>query len=185
MEASIVEVDSEELVGELKRNWKTLMVLGCLALFAGVVCIFVPEVATVTIGVFVGWLLIFGAVLQFVDAFSVRETGRVVLRMIGAVITLGIGLWIISSPLKGTFTLTVILGIWFLASGVFRLIAAWRERGNPGAGLLGLNGALALIGIILSDLQSTASWAIGLLVGIDLIFAGIALIVTANAAKNA
>jgi len=188
MEAGSVEVVTEgDLVAELKRRWKTLMVLGCLALFAGVVSILVPAIASVTIGLFIGWMLVFFGVLQFIDAFSVREGGRVVLRVLGSLVTLGIGVWILTSDYKGTFTLTVILGIWFFVSGAVRFISGLQHRGTPGAGLVVFNGVLSLIlgGLILGDLPSSASWAIGLLVGIDLVFAGIALITTATAAKNA
>ena len=182
-----IEVTEGDLVGELKKRWKSLMAIGCIALFAGVVSILVPAIASVTIGLFIGWMLIFFGVLQFIDAFSVRETGRIIFRVLGALITLGIGIWIITSDYKGTFTLTVILGIWFLASGVVRFISGLQHRGTPGAGLVVFNGVLSLVlgGLILGDLPSSADWAIGLLVGIDLVFAGIALITTASAARNA
>jgi uncharacterized membrane protein HdeD (DUF308 family) len=187
MEASRIEViDEGALVAELKKSSKPLMIIGIIALIAGIVCIFVPVIASLAIGIFIGWILIFAGVLGFVDAFSVRETGRIALRLLGAAVTIGIGIWILTSDYKGTFTLTVILGIWFFVGGAVRLIAGVRERGTPGAGVLVLNGVLALIlgGLILADLPSSASWAIGLLVGVDLIFAGFALIATASAAKR-
>jgi len=187
MESGSIEITEVDLVAELKRRWKTLMAIGCISLFAGVVSILVPAVTSWAIGVFIGWILVFFGVLQFVDAFSVRETGRVVFRVLGALVTLGIGIWILNSDYKGTFTLTVILGIWFFVSGAVRFISGLRHRGTPGAGVVVLNGVLSLVlgGLILADLPSSATWAIGLLVGIDLIFAGIALITTATAAKNA
>jgi uncharacterized membrane protein HdeD (DUF308 family) len=187
MEASRIEVvDETELVAELKKSSGPLMAIGVIALIAGIVCIFVPAVASLAIGIFIGWILIFAGVLGVVDAFAVREKGRVALRLLGAAITAGIGIWVLTSDYKGTFTLTVILGIWFFAGGAIKLIAGIRERGTPGAGVLVLNGVLSLIlgGLILADLPSSASWAIGLLVGVDLIFAGFALIATASAAKR-
>ena len=186
MEASITVVNEEALVAELRSRWKTLLTIGIIALVAGIVCIIVPAVASLTIGIFIGWLLVFGGVLQFIDAFSVRENGRVALRLLGALITGGIGVWVLSSDYKGTFTLTVILGIWFFAGGLIKLIGGIRERGTPGAGLVVFNGVVSLIlgGMILGDLPSSADWAIGLLVGVDLLFTGIALVTTALAAKN-
>lgn len=187
MEASISQADVQEIVGELKKRWKWLMFLGCLALFTGVVCIFVPVVASVTIAIFIGWFLIIGGILQFIDAFSVREAGRIALRLIGALVTLAIGIWLaIKNPVRGTETLTALLAIWFLVSGAIRLIGGLHERGTPGAGAVVFGGILSLIlgGLILAELPSSAAWAIGLLVGIDLVFAGIALITTATAAKN-
>lgn len=189
MEASgsIVVVDEEALVAELKSKWKWLMVLGLLAIVAGCVSIAVPALTSLTIGIFIGWILVIGGVLQLIDAFAARESGRLALRVIGALITGGIGVWILSSDYKGTLALTTLLGIWFFIVGGLRLIAGLRERGTPGAGVVILNGVLSLVlgVLILADLPSSASWAIGLLVGVDLLFAGIALVTTSLAAKNA
>jgi len=189
MEAAgnIGAVDESQVMAELHKKWKTLMALGMLALFAGLVCILVPAFASPVIGLFVGWLLVFGGVLQLIDAFAVKDGGRQLSRGIGALLTLGIGIWIVASDYHGTHALTVVLAIWFLASGSLRLIAGLVQRGTPGASLVIVNGVLSLIlgGMILGDLPSSADWALGLLVGIDLTFAGIALITTASAAKNA
>jgi uncharacterized membrane protein HdeD (DUF308 family) len=188
MEAAMTpEAAADELVAELGRRWKTLMFLGVLALIAGIVCIAVPAFASVTIALFIGWLLIFGSVLQAIDAFSVKDGGRIALRLLGALITLGVGIWLLVSPLKGTFTITVVIAIWFFASGAVRVVSGIRHKGTPGSGMVILNGILSLVlgGLILADLPSSASWAIGLLVGVDLVFTGFALIATATAAKNA
>lgn len=188
MEAALTpEAAANEFVAELAKRWKTLMFLGILALIAGVVCIAVPALASVTIALFIGWLLVFGAVLQAIDAFSVKEASRIALRLLGALITLGVGIWLLVSPLKGTFTITVVIAIWFFASGGVRLVSGIRHKGTPGAGMVVINGLLSLIlgALILADLPSSAAWAIGLLVGVDLVFTGFALITTATAAKNA
>jgi len=188
MEASgsIIMVDEQELVAELKKGRKWLTILGVLAIITGIVSIAAPAIASLTIGIFMGWILVFAGVLQFIDAFAVRETGRVGLRLLGALITAGIGIWVLTSDYKGTFTLTVILGIWFFAGGLIRVIAGFRERGTPGAGLVVFNGVLGLVlgFLILEDLPSSASWAIGLLVGVDLLFAGFALLATSSEVKN-
>ena len=85
-----------------------------------------------------------------------------------------VGLWLIVEPHNGTLTLTLVLGIYFLFMGLTRIAVAFIARGQQNAGLLGLSGiAGLLIGIlVLAKFPSCADWAIGLLVGIDLIFAG-------------
>jgi uncharacterized membrane protein HdeD (DUF308 family) len=84
------------------------------------------------------------------------------------------GLYLILAPLEGTVTLTFVLVAYFIAIGCVRIAEAIAIRGMPNAGMVGLNGALSLlIGLlILIDFPSSADWAIGLLVGIDLLFAG-------------
>ena len=90
------------------------------------------------------------------------------------ILTLIVGIWLIVEPHNGTLTLTLVLGIYFLFMGLTRTTLAFIARGEPNAGLLGLSGVTSLlIGIlILVEFPSSADWAIGLLVGIDLIFAG-------------
>jgi uncharacterized membrane protein HdeD (DUF308 family) len=68
--------------------------------------------------------------------------------------------------------------IWFVATGTARLVIGLAELGAPGAGMVVLRGVLALaLGILIAEqLPSSADWAIGLLVGVDLIFAGVTLV---------
>ena len=89
-------------------------------------------------------------------------------------------------PHNGTLTLTIVLGIYFLFMGLTRIAVAFSARGQQGAGLVGLSGiAGLLIGIlVLAKLPSSADWAIGLLVGIDLIFAGWTLVSVALVGKD-
>jgi uncharacterized membrane protein HdeD (DUF308 family) len=98
----------------------------------------------------------------------------VILRLAWAVLTVVVGLWLIVEPHNGTLTLTLVLGLYFLFMGLTRIAVAFAARGQHNAGLLGLSGLAGLIvGIlVLAKFPSSADWAIGLLVGIDLIFAG-------------
>ena len=97
-----------------------------------------------------------------------------ILRLLWAFLTVIVGLYLIVEPHGGTLTLTLVLGIYFLFMGVTRVTVAFLARGQQGAGLVGLSGfAGLLVGIlILAKLPESSDWAIGLLVGIDLIFAG-------------
>jgi uncharacterized membrane protein HdeD (DUF308 family) len=110
----------------------------------------------------------------------------VVLRLLWALLTVVVGLYLIFEPHNGTLTLTLVLGISFLFMGVTRIAAAFIARGRPNAGLVGLSGfAGLLIGIlVLAKFPSSADWAIGLLVGIDLIFAGWTLTSVALVGKD-
>ena len=85
-----------------------------------------------------------------------------------------VGVYLIAEPHNGTLTLTLVLGIYLLFMGLTRIAVAFSARGRQNAGLVGLSGVAGLlIGIlVLAKFPSSADWAIGLLVGIDLIFAG-------------
>lgn len=158
----------------LRRSWKPLMAIGVLAILVGCVAILVPAVASVGTAIFIGWILMFVGAVLVAGAFAAHSIGSVVLRLLWAFLTFVVGLWLVIEPHNGTLTLTLVLGIYFLFMGVTRVAVAFADRGQPNAGLLGLSGfAGLLIGVlVLVEFPSSADWAIGLLVGIDLIFAG-------------
>jgi uncharacterized membrane protein HdeD (DUF308 family) len=159
---------------DLARTWKALMAVGVLAILVGCVAIVVPAVASVGTAIFVGWILVIAGAFLVAGAFTAHSIGTVVLRLIWAALTVLVGVYLIAEPHNGTLTLTLVLGIYFLFMGLTRIAVAFAGRGQPNAGLVGLSGfAGLLIGIlVLAKFPSSADWAIGLLVGIDLIFAG-------------
>ncbi|MGB2710214.1 MAG: HdeD family acid-resistance protein [Conexibacter sp.] len=171
---------------ELQKARKWLMVSGVLAVIAGFVAIVVPAVASVTVAIFIGWMLLFGGIALLVDAFAVRDAGRMVLHLLLASAAGAAGIALLVAPLKGTYTLTVLLVMWFAITGVVRIAAAIAERGTQGAGWMGANGVVTLLLAILigAELPSSADWAIGLLVGIDFLFYGFGAIAVASAIKH-
>ncbi len=176
----------EGFVEGLKAGRRWLMISGVLAVIAGTVAIVVPAVASVTVALFIGWVLLFGGIVLLVDAFAVRDVGRVVMRVLLALVAIAAGLAMLLAPLHGTYTLTVLLVLWFALTGVIRIGAAIAERGMPGAGWMGMNGVVTLLLAILigAQLPSSADWAIGLLVGIDFLFYGFAALAAASALKQ-
>ena len=173
MEMGRVEIDPEVRDG-LARSWKGLMVVGVLAILIGCVAIVVPAVASVGTAIFIGWILVIAGAFLVASAFTAHSVGTVILRLIWAAVTVIVGLYLIVEPHNGTLTLTLVLGIYFLFMGVTRIAVALSSRGQRNAGLVGLSGVAGLlIGVlVLAKFPSSADWAIGLLVGIDLIFAG-------------
>jgi uncharacterized membrane protein HdeD (DUF308 family) len=160
------------------RGW--LLVAGILALVAGVVAIVVPAVASVATAIFIGWILVFASGFLLFDAFAGGvQFARTSFRLLLAVVTFAAGLYLLVSPLDGTFTLTVMLVIWFVAVGFIRIVVGIAEyKSVPGAGLVIFSGVISLIlGLLIAnELPEAADWAIGLLVGIDLIFYGITVL---------
>jgi uncharacterized membrane protein HdeD (DUF308 family) len=173
MEMSSASMDPQVQEG-LRRSWKALMAVGVLAILIGCVAIVVPEVASVGTAIFIGWILVIAGAFLVAGAFMAHSIGSVILRLIWALLTVIVGLWLIVEPHNSTLTLTLVLGIYFLFMGLTRIAVAFAARGQEGAGLVGLSGVAGLlVGIlVLAKFPSSADWAIGLLVGIDLIFAG-------------
>ena len=171
---------------ELKRTRRWLTIAGVLSLLGGIVAIVLPNIASVATAIFIGWLLVFASAMYVVDAFSTRDGRRTALRLVMALLTFAAGLYLLVAPLHGAFTLTVILVIWFVAVGIARIVIGIADRGVPGAGMLAFNGVLSLVlGLLIAEqLPDSATWAIGLLVGIDLVFTGVVLISLARSIRE-
>jgi uncharacterized membrane protein HdeD (DUF308 family) len=184
-------IDSElaaRLREESARHWKLLLAIGILCDLVGVYSILVPIVASISVTVLVGWALVVGGIVQL--GFALRGdlawSWDVAWRLFACIITIVAGVFILLAPLTGTFTLTVVLVAWLWALGVIRLIAWWKRRGFEGNWITGVTGVAAiLLGILIwADLPSSATWALGLLVGIELLLAGTALIMMAFAGRQ-
>jgi uncharacterized membrane protein HdeD (DUF308 family) len=173
------------LTDALRRARRSLTIAGVLSLLAGAVAIVVPAVASVATAIFIGWILVFSGVIQLYQAFVVRDVGHRVVRLLLAALTLAAGVYLLVAPLDGTFTLTVMLVLWFVAAGVFRIAVGALEWGVPGSALLALSGVLELgFALLIAErLPESADWAIGLLVGVDLLFTGAALLALAHALR--
>lgn len=135
---------------DLKRARRWLTVSGVVGLIAGIVSVAVPVIASVTISIFIGWLLIAAGGVMISHAVG-RRPVRVTLRVIEGIATLLIGAYIVIFPLTGTISLTLALAVWLFASGVLQVAAAVRETGLPGRGVTAFSGAVSvLLGILIA-----------------------------------
>jgi uncharacterized membrane protein HdeD (DUF308 family) len=167
-------IESGDLFEALHRGRKRLMIAGILLLVLGAVAIIVPAVASVATAIFIGWILVIASAFDLVNAMAIEHAGRKALRFVLALLTFVAGIYLLVAPLDGVFTLTVVLVIWFMATGSARVIVGIAERGLPGWGMTVLSGAISIVLAVLiaEKLPSSADWAIGLIVGVDLLFAG-------------
>ena len=176
-----------ELKEALGKSWKLLMTAGIISIVLGAIAIIVPPLASVTITLLVGILLLVGAVAYVAEAIARGSTGHRIWSAILAVLYVIAGVWLIVNPISGTITLTWVLAVFFLVIGVFRILAGIQARGQvPNAGWTIVNGVLAVViaVLVIANLPSSAAWAIGLLVGIQLLFDGIMMVTAASAGKR-
>jgi uncharacterized membrane protein HdeD (DUF308 family) len=166
------------------RRW--LMVTAILALLGGAAAIVVPVMATLTMTLFIGWILVYSGVVMAIHFWTQRAAGRTWERALQALLTLVIGIYMVLFPVAGALSLTLVLVIWFVFSGGLQLAAARQLRGLPGGGWMLFGGVLAIVLAVLIalDLPSSAAWAIGLIVGVNLIFWGTRTLVAASLLKR-
>jgi uncharacterized membrane protein HdeD (DUF308 family) len=172
---------------QMRSHWKLLLGIGALLEVMGLFSILVPIVASISVAILAGWALLVGGVVQFGHVLR-REAGwERIWRLFLAAITVLAGLSLLLFPLTGTITITFVLVVWLFISGGTRIGAWWGVRHAPGTWPLGANGlASVLLGaLIWASLPSSAAWAIGLLVGIELLLYGMTLIVAGAAGRRA
>jgi uncharacterized membrane protein HdeD (DUF308 family) len=152
----------------------------------GMMAIIEPGVAGLAVTILVGWLLIFGGGAHLVAAFSGGGAGRVIWQvLIGIVYILG-GVYSLTHPLLALGTLTLLLGVIILTEGVFEVISYFRMRGEGGSGWLLVNALITLLlgGLIWFHWPSSSVWAIGILVGVNLLMTGISRLMFGLAARK-
>lgn len=172
----------------LREHWRMLLVEGIILVLLGLAAIVLPPIAGLAVTIFLGWLLVIGGVVGLVATFSSRHApgfGWSLLSAIVALLAGGVLLW---NPLQGLLTLTYVLIAYFIVDGVLMIVFALehrRELSGRWEWLL-FNGIIDLIlaALILTGLPGSFAWALGLLVGIDLVFGGSSLVAMALAARK-
>jgi uncharacterized membrane protein HdeD (DUF308 family) len=125
--------------------------------------------------VLVGWLLVIGGLVHLVQAFSSGGIGRAIWQVILAVIYVIGGGYFLTHPLLGLGTLTLLLAAILLGEAVLGIVAYFQARGADGASWLLVNGIVTILlgGLIWIHWPSSSVWAIGTLVGVNLLMTGI------------
>jgi len=179
--ASITPQTFEAVVTE-HRTW--FMVVGILMIVLGVVAIAHPFVTTIAVKVFLGWIFLIGGLVQIFHAFSTQRWSAFFFNLLVGLLYVIAGGWLAFFPLTGILTLTVFLAVMFIVQGIIEAAMAFRLRPQAGWGWVLFSGlcAFAVGVLIFGQLPSAAAWAIGLLVGINMITSGWAYFFLALAA---
>jgi uncharacterized membrane protein HdeD (DUF308 family) len=159
---------------------------GCALILVGILAIIAPLLAGVALEAIIAWLLIFGGISHLFLAWHVRGAGAHIWEILIGLAYLLAGGYLFFHPLAGLIGLTAILGAYLLLKGIFELIAGITLRSVPGGGWLLLDGAINLIlGIIIwRQFPFAASWIIGTLIGLTILFSGISRLALAMAARR-
>jgi len=157
-----------------------------LFIILGIIAIAEPMVAAIAVALLVGWLLIFGGVAHLVSAFGGGGVGRVFWQVLIGVVYLIGGFYFLTHPLVGVGTLTLVLAGIILAEGVLEIIAFFKTRTSGGSVWLLINGLITLLlgGLIWFHWPSSSVWAIGILLGVNLLMTGITRLMFGLAARK-
>lgn len=163
----------EHELRHLKEEWWWFLVLGILLLVSGLVAIGYPAVSSVAIVMVLGMSLMVSGIATIVATFWAGKWSAHLLQLLVGIFYTVVGFLIMDMPVASAASLTLVVASMFLVVGILRSIAALTIR-YPQWGWSLLSGILTtLIGVVIyKNFPDTALWAIGTLVGIQLIFDG-------------
>lgn len=184
MDASTVRAAMSAAV---RRHRGLFLFEGILLLALGVLAVLVPAIASVAATIFFGWILLVSGVVGLFTTFRGRQLPGFWWSLLSAIIGIVAGVLLLAWPLQGAFSLTSVLIAFLLIEGAVSIFYALEHRsGTPRWGYMLASGIVDLVlGLILfAGLPGTAVWALGLLIGINMIFGGWALILMALSAAD-
>jgi uncharacterized membrane protein HdeD (DUF308 family) len=173
----------------LHEHWVLFLVEGVVLLVLGATAVVLPPIATLAVTILLGWLFLVSGIIGLFTTYWLRHAPGFWWSLLSAVLGIVVGAMLLASPLTGAFSLTLVLVAFFLVEGAASIMFALDHRrelsGQWGWMLASGIIDLALAIMIFAGLPSTAAWAVGLLVGINMIFGGAALIAMALHARTA
>jgi uncharacterized membrane protein HdeD (DUF308 family) len=176
------------VANSLHAHWRLFLTEGIVLFILGLLAIVVPPIATIAVEVLVGWLLLMSGIVGLIATLRMRSAPGFWWSLFSAVLGIVAGIVLLRWPLSGALSLTLILTVFLVLEGVASILFALEHKrelsGRWGAMLVSGVVDLLLAGIIFAGLPGTAAWAIGLLIGINLVFGGSALIAMALHARN-
>lgn len=170
----------------VKRHSLWYLIQGGLLVLAGIVAIVYPLLSSLSVIILLGWLLILSGVVQGISLIGARQVPYFWLQLVSVILGLLIGFLFLRDPAQGLVTVTLLLIVFFMIEGISKIVFALTIRPFPNWGWVLASG---LVGVVLSlillvSLPVTASWLIGLMLGIELISVGAALTYLAWSARK-
>jgi uncharacterized membrane protein HdeD (DUF308 family) len=172
----------------LHEHWQLFLTEGIVLLILGILSIVVPAVATIAAEVLVGWLLLLSGIVGLIATVRMRHAPGFLWSMFSAILGIVAGIVLLMWPLSGAVSLTLILTVFLVIEGITSIFYALEHKrelsGRWGAMLFSGIVDVGLAGLIFAGFPGTAVWAIGLLIGVNLVFGGCALIAMALHARD-
>jgi uncharacterized membrane protein HdeD (DUF308 family) len=172
---------------EIAEHWGWFLALGIALIVAGFLAIAFPFVSTIAAKIALGWIFLVTGVLMIVHAFSAGDWRGFVVSLLIGILYVVAGGYLAFFPLAGVLSLTIVVAALFLAEGVLELVLAFRLRPQEGWAWVLLSGLLAIAvgALIAADLPSSATWALGVLAGVNMLATGWSFAFLALAARRA
>ncbi|MCX7089543.1 MAG: DUF308 domain-containing protein [Methylococcales bacterium] len=158
----------------LQKHWRLFLAEGILFMLLGLAAIAIPQLFSVAIILFLGWIFLFGGVAQIARAIKFSAMPGFGLWLFIGVIQAILGYWFIAQPISGIFTVTLLMTLFFAFEGMAKISLALMMRPLANWGFILFSGCTALIFslVIWMGWPGTAEWLLGLFLGINMLLLG-------------
>jgi uncharacterized membrane protein HdeD (DUF308 family) len=179
MDPSLVDMQ-RAVKNAFSLHWKLFLFQGVVMIILGVLAVCAPVLATLAVDIYIGWLLLISGAIGLIALISTHHVHAFVWSLLTAALSIAVGVLLVMRPVQGAISLTVVLTAFFIIEGIFQTAVAIASR-QVMAGtwvwmlLSGLSD-LVLAAIIIMGWPGTAVWALGLLVGVNLVMSGCAVV---------
>ena len=175
-----IEQIQTAMVTSLHEHWRLFLVEGIILVILGFAAIVIPPIATLAVELLFGWLFLISGIAGAITTFLMRQAPGFWWSLASAILAIAVGVVMLLWPLSGVVTLTLLLITFFIIEGVVSIMFALEHKRELSGrwGWMLASGIIDLIlaVVIIAGLPGTAAWALGLLVGINLVIGGTALI---------
>jgi uncharacterized membrane protein HdeD (DUF308 family) len=161
---------------------KRMTTFGVIAIILGFLCMAAPMIAGLSIALLLGVLVLVAGTARLVWAFQAGTLGEGILKFLLAGLTLVCGLLLVANPLFASGLLTILLSLYFIVDGVSEIAVGMGSR----RGWFIFGGIVSiLLGVLLwAQFPLSGAWALGILLGIKLLFIGLIMLMGGSAARS-
>jgi uncharacterized membrane protein HdeD (DUF308 family) len=173
----------------IQRHWGMFLLEGIVLIVLGTLAILVPAVASLAATLFFGWILLVSGLMGLFATFRARHAPGFGWSLFSAITGIIAGVVLLAMPVQGTLSLTAVLIAFLFVEGIVSILYALDHR-KSATGRWGWMLASGIIDVglglmLLDGLPGTAAWALGLIVGINMLFGGWSLVLIALQARSA
>ena len=182
------EAERLQVTETIHDHWQLYLAEGILLIILGAAAILIPPVATLAVELVFGWLFLVSGIVGLVTTLRMSRSPGFGWSLVSALMALVAGALLLLWPLNGIVTLTLVLIAFFIVEGIASIMFAVDHRRDLPSGWMWMlvSGVvdLVLAAMVFNGLPNSAAWALGLLVGINMVFGGTALAMMAIQARN-
>jgi uncharacterized membrane protein HdeD (DUF308 family) len=174
---------------DTQRRAVTFFIIEAVVLYLlGAAAIFLPFLAGIAVTIFLGWLFLVGGVIGLISSFATRHMAGLPWSLISAFLAIAAGVLLVGWPARGLVSVTLVLIVFFTADGLTSvfLSVAHKSQFPQRWGWMLASGIVTLVlaGIIAFGLPGSAAWALGIIVGVDMVMAASALLALGLAVRS-